>query len=153
MNSKLNKYLISTKKFFEEICIDNNTEENEFLDNLASLLNNGADIIELNGTNISTKKFLNLAQKARELSAIFNALLFIFDRVDIARLIDADGVITNKNSMPITSIIKLTEKNMLIGYKISDKTDFQTIEKEAVDFIVSPENYKNSKIKIFIQKK
>ncbi len=152
MQSKLNKYLLLNKKNYQLINLDNSVQENEILDNIGNLLNEGADIIELRANGVSASKFLSTAAKVRELTGIFGALLIIYDRIDIAKLINADGIMLNKTAMPIKEAYKLTEGSMLIGFFAKNKSEAAKAVLEGADFITNAEAINNMDIKSFTLK-
>ena len=152
MQEKLNKLLISKRKKYITLTLDNYKDETSFLNELATQINNGADTIEIKVTNKTTKEILSLTRKARELTAIFNALLIIHDRIDIAKLVNADGINLDINSMSIKDAILLTEKTMLIGYTLTTENEFCTPQINETDFIVTPKIIDNIAIHQFINK-
>ena len=152
MQSKLNKYLLLNKKDYQLINIDTTQQENEILDNIGNFLNAGADIIELRGNKISSGKFFSIAAKVRELTGVFGALLIIYDRIDIAKLINADGILLDKTTMSIKEGLKLTEGSMLIGFNANNKQEATQAAQEGADYITCSQAINNTDIKAFTVK-
>ncbi|MBF0345949.1 MAG: thiamine phosphate synthase [Nitrospirae bacterium] len=75
----------------------------------------GLKALQLRERDMTDRELLVLAIKLRELSNKYNAKLFINDRVDVALLIEADGVHLGQNSMPVSTVRRLVGDRMLIG--------------------------------------
>ena len=100
-------------------------------------MKNGADVVEFDGNNLNDCEFLKISKKLRDLSGVFNTLLIITGRTDIAKLCAADGVILDKNSVPVDEGKKLTENQLILGYRISEEMNFDEIEFKDIDFVVT----------------
>ncbi len=137
MKSNLNKYLLNKRsKYILLKTSEEDIEENDFLDKLAEILKNGTDIIEIRFCGNNTKKKLQLGKKIRELTAIFGSLLIIYDRVDIAKLLKADGVLLDSKSMSIQEAYTLTEGAMLLGYQSDNEEELLEAIKAEADYLV-----------------
>lgn len=121
-------YLIATSASFET--------DNAFLDAIANELNNGMQIVELRETNSSPKKIIRLGKKIRELCSIFNALFIINDRIDIAQIIQADGIFLNKDSIDIASARELIGNETIIGKNISSKEEIKSAQHDGADYVI-----------------
>lgn len=66
--------------------------ETELLDYIASKIANTPSVIVLQSGKMSDRAFLSLGEKVKFLCAEFEATLIIYNRADIAFLLDADGV-------------------------------------------------------------
>ena len=84
------------------------------------------------------------------LTAVFGALFIISDRIDIAKILDADGVILDKTGMSIADAQKLIEGGMLLGYFVSPNEDIKQLKDNDLDFIVVQEKTNTIEIKTFI---
>ena len=111
--------------------------ENEFLNATAQILKDGTEIVEFDGTKLSSKDYLSVGKKLRDLCGVFNALLIIKDRIDIAKLANAEGITLDKGSISTQEAYKLTEGNLLLGYHVECENLPKKNELEFLDFIVS----------------
>ena len=150
MNNKFNKILLAQKNIYISINAKDYNSENDLLNKVAEKLNNGADILEFRGNNLSSSKFLSVALKLRELTALFNSLLIIYDRIDIAKLVKADGILLDKNSIDIFQAKKLIENDYLTGFYCDNKEDALYAQEQHYDFIVSKEQFNEITIKNYI---
>ncbi|MBR2068835.1 MAG: thiamine phosphate synthase [Candidatus Gastranaerophilales bacterium] len=113
----------------------------DMLDKIAFALNNGANIIQLNPKNITSIEFLNFSIKVRQLTSLFNALLIIQDRVDIAIMTESDGVFLDKNSADISYVKKIFDSSKLIGSDLTYALNS--------DYIISNKPYQDKITYIF----
>ena len=135
MTNKVNKLLINSKNTFFSVNLRDFSSEDSCLNYIAEKLNNGGDIIEIRTENIDTRNLINTGKKLRELTGVFEALLVIYDRIDIAQVINADGITLDKNSMSIAETNNLCENKKIIGcYTNVQQTD-------GADFLIT-ENLK-----------
>lgn len=111
------------------------------LDTIASYLKKENVIIHLKNLCTKTNVFLDFAQKVRQLSSIYNSLLIIEDRADIANIVEADGIYINSDCINYNNAIKLMTNDKLI---CSDAT-YGTY----CDFVVSDKQYQNKITYIF----
>lgn len=118
-----NKYLVINTNLFDE--------ETSLLDFIASELENGMQILQLNTNNVTTKMLINSGRKIRELCSIYNALLIVNDRIDIAQNIEADGIFLDENSFDIHTAKEYLGENIIVG------TNYQS---ENADYIITNKN-------------
>ena len=149
MQSKFNKYLLDKRETYKKINLENLISV-DILDYTANLLQNGADIIELYAPNTNTKKILEIGKKLRELTGVFSALFIIHDRIDIAKLLEADGIILDETSMSIAQAEKLIEGTMLIGYYANNHQEALIAQNSGADFLLVNEYYKVNTVKQFL---
>ena len=94
---------------------------------LNELLAAGVRLLQLRAKQISSRDFLQLAKLARPLTRSYGCKLIVNDRVDIARVADADGVHLGQEDLPLHAARKLmTDK--IIG--ISTHAVEQALEAE-----------------------
>jgi thiamine-phosphate diphosphorylase len=74
---------------------------------LCELLSGGAKILQLRAKSISTRAFLDLARRARELARAHGCRLIINDRVDVALACGADGVHLGQEDLPLHAARRL----------------------------------------------
>ena len=146
MNNKLRenyiKLKISNKKLYLSILIDKYENNSELLDRIAISLSSGIDIIELSTINYP-QKLLDIAFQVKQLYTIFDDFtLIIKDRVDVASLIEADGISLTSNSINTNFVRQILGEQIIIGCY-----DFT---KNNCDFCICKKEYKESSIPLFI---
>ena len=125
---KINELRLKDKNLYLTIEYELFDNETELLDTIANELENNLQIIQLNCGHARTKNIINTGKKIRELCSIYNALLIINDRLDIALEIDADGVFLDENSFTVKSARELLSDKHIIGANYFA---------ENIDFIIS----------------
>jgi thiamine-phosphate pyrophosphorylase len=103
---------------------------------LEQALEGGVKAIQLREKDLEPKKLFNLAEKARSLSARYNAALFINDRIDVALAVDADGVQLGKTSLPIDTARELLGPTRTIGASTHTLEEARDAERQGADFVL-----------------
>ena len=98
-------------------------------------LEGGVRAVQLREKDLPIREMLLLAQELRTITKEFGARLFINDRVDVARAVNADGVHLGHQSMPVQAVRKTVGKNMLIGVSTHSIEEARAAESGGADFI------------------
>jgi len=106
-----------------------------FLAGIEEALKGGIRAIQLREKDLAVRELLVLAAGLRELTSRYDARLFINDRVDVAMMVEADGVHLDAGGMPADSVRRLTGGDMLIGVSTHSLGDAEAAEREGADFI------------------
>ena len=143
-NSKLKQLILKNKNLGLSLSDDNIQDDNIFLNSVASALNSGIQIIKLQTKNSSPKQIVEIGKKLRELISLFDALLLISGRIDIAYALDADGVYLKEDDLCIHTAKDILGDNKIIGVSASNIEQIEKKKKEEADFIsVYPELLQN----------
>ncbi len=117
MDEKLKQHIINYKiRNRQHRFVANFTDKtniDEYLDDLAKELNNGADLIIFK-TFAATGISLEAAKKAKLLCGEFDATFLINDRADIAFLTEADGLLLDENSISEKEARKILGQDAII---------------------------------------
>ncbi len=108
---------------------------NEFLDKIASALEGGVNIVQLREKTAQANEILELAKKVKELCALYDAIFIINDRVDIARIVKADGVHLGQSDIDIHSARKILGNEIIIGISTHCPEHAKTAEETGADYI------------------
>ncbi len=92
-----------------------NYTEQEFLNRVEKALQGGVTLIQLREKDKTTREYIELAQKAHNITKKYNVPLIIDDRVDVALAVDAEGVHVGQSDMPVYLARKLMGENKIIG--------------------------------------
>lgn len=92
-------------------------------------LEGGARAIQLRDKDAGAREMLGSAQRLRELTREFEALLFINDRIDVALAVDADGVHLGPDDIPVAALRSVVPLGFLIGHS----TDLPEVARRAQD--------------------
>ncbi|MBI5097733.1 MAG: thiamine phosphate synthase [Nitrospirae bacterium] len=111
-------------------------------------LKGGVKAIQLREKDLGTRELLKLTYKMRELTARYDARLFINDRFDIALAAGADGVHLTQNSIPADAVRHVVKKKLLIGVSTHSLKEAKEAERAGADFITLGPIYRTpSKLK------
>lgn len=119
MRSKLKldykKIFLNDKKLYLVTNSDNFESDEIFLDRVALSIKSGVDIVQLREKNTTSKRFIYLAQRIRELTSHLGAAFIVNDRVDIAKISNADGVHLGQDDIPVSYAREILGDNAIIG--------------------------------------
>ncbi|WP_299527547.1 thiamine phosphate synthase [uncultured Lutibacter sp.] len=118
----------------------------EHLENIQKACSAGAELVQLHLKNVSEKKFLKLANEAREITAHFQTRLIINNYYKIAKAIKADGVHLGKTDSSPTIAREHLYTWQLIGGTAHTLQDCESLIVKNVDYIsLSPFRVKTTK--------
>ena len=106
--SKVNKILIVEYKSFNN--------DVEILDKAAQFLDSGFNLVEFYPECDNDCNNLEIAQKLRQLTSIYDSMFLIKNRLDIAQITDSDGIILDINSIKPIYVKKLLKEDKIIGF-------------------------------------
>jgi len=115
-------------------------------ENIQKACSSGAELVQLRLKNISEKKFLKLANEAREITAHFQTRLIINDHYKIAKEVKADGVHLGETDSCPTIARKHLYTWQIIGGTANTLQDCETLIVKEVDYIsLSPFRFTTTK--------
>jgi thiamine-phosphate pyrophosphorylase len=80
-----------------------------------AVLRGGADLLQLRHKELARGRLLELAQRLRELTAGTGTLLVVNDHLDIALLVEADGVHLGDDDLSVAEARRLGGPDFLVG--------------------------------------
>lgn len=135
LKEKYNKFMLEDKKLYLVTNSDKFESEDLFLDAVASALKGGVDILQLREKNMPANKIIELGKKVKLLCAEYGATFIVNDRVDIAYVLDADGVHLGQDDMDIESARKILGSNAIIGISTHAPAQAQKAAADGADYI------------------
>lgn len=99
------------------------------------LLLGGAKILQYREKNKRKGEILKEALELKKLTTKFNALFIINDYIDIALLVDADGVHLGQKDLPLKEARKLLGENKIIGISANTFEEAKEAELNGADYI------------------
>lgn len=121
----LQVYLITDRKRFPE---------DRLLDSLEAALKGGVRDLQLREKDLPLKDLHSLAVVLRQMTARYGARLYINDRVDIALMVEADGVHLPEDGMPANEV-KACFPHLLVGVSTHSLEGARQAEQDGADFI------------------
>lgn len=135
LKEKYNKLMLEDKKLYLVTNSDKFDNEDLFLDAVASALKGGVDILQLREKNMPANKIIDLGKKVKLLCAEYGATFIVNDRVDIAYVLEADGVHLGQDDMDVESARKILGQNAIIGVSTHAPEQAQKALIDGADYI------------------
>ena len=111
--TNIKKILFKDRK--EYLIVNNkNLSVEIFIDKIAKFLQLGIKIIHFQPDNNNDFETLEIGYKLRQLTSMFDAILLIEQRIDIAKIVDCDGVVLKETDIPIKLVKEKIEKDKII---------------------------------------
>jgi thiamine-phosphate pyrophosphorylase len=102
-------------------------------------LKGGITCVQLREKDVSTRFFVEEAQKVKTLTAQFKVPLIINDRLDVALAAHADGIHIGQEDMPYKEARRFMGPKAIIGLSVERWDDVVTAQELDVDYLgVSP---------------
>ena len=99
----------------------------------------GVTLVQLREKDCSTRDFVALARRVREILAPFGIPLIINDRVDVALSAGADGVHIGQTDMTYADARRLLGTDVIIGLSVGTLEEAKAVEELDADYLgVSP---------------
>ena len=89
--------------------------EEAFLAKVEAACKGGVTLVQLREKNKTTRDYIELACKVKEITDRYHLPLLIDDRLDVAQAIDADGVHVGAEDMPVCLARKILGPDKIIG--------------------------------------
>ncbi|MGL5703135.1 MAG: thiamine phosphate synthase [Cetobacterium sp.] len=110
-------------------------KDKEFLTYCEELLQGGAKIIQYREKSRDIKKLFKEAKELKILTQKYNAIFIVNDHLDIALLVDADGIHIGQDDLPISEVRKVLGKNKIIGISTHNLNEAEEAVKNGADYI------------------
>lgn len=131
----LNKIRLDNRKLYLVTNSDAFNSDDEFLDAVASALSGGVDIIQLREKTANANRIIALGKKIRELCSIYNALFIVNDRLDLAKILNADGVHIGQEDVDIKTAREFLGKDFIIGVSTHEIAQATEAIENGADYI------------------
>jgi len=102
---------------------------------VSKIKDSGADIIQLRDKESKKEFILKEAYKLRKLLTNTQTLFIINDYVDIAKIVDSDGIHLGQNDLPLDTARKLLGKDKIIGVSCHNLNQAIEAQKSQADYI------------------
>lgn len=115
LKEKYNQIKLSDKKLYLVTNSDNFESDDAFLDAIASALEGGVDILQLREKHMPANRILELGRKIKQLCLRYDVTFIINDRIDIAAILEADGVHLGQDDLDVKSAREILGENTIVG--------------------------------------
>lgn len=135
LKMNIKKYLLEKRRLYLVTNSDSFNSDDDFLDRVALALKSGVDIIQLREKNRPAKEIIELGYKIRELASSFNALFIVNDRIDIAKIVKADGVHLGQDDLSLSAAREILGEEAIVGISTHAPDDAISAMKDGADYI------------------
>lgn len=109
--------------------------EDEFLDAVASALEGGVDILQLREKTMPANQILKLGKKIKQLCQHYGTTFIVNDRIDIALLLEADGVHLGQDDLDVVSARKILGDKCIVGVSTHAPEQALKAVRDGADYI------------------
>jgi thiamine-phosphate pyrophosphorylase len=145
LKEKFNLLKLEKKKLYLVTNSNKCRTKDEFLDTIASSLQGGVDIVQLHENSLPDNVLVDIGHKIRILCDEFGATFIINNRVDIAQIVEADGVHLGQNDINISDARKLLGPHSIIGKTVCSAGDIFKAEEDGADYVLTTKITTNKK--------
>lgn len=132
----INTYRLQDKKLYLVTSSDQFENDDKFLNAIASALKGGVKILQLREKNASALRIIELGKKIRILCSMYGALFIINDRADITKILEADGVHLEQDSVDVDSAREILGPNFIVGISAYSPEQSTKAQVDCVDYIL-----------------
>ena len=125
-NMDFTLYLVTDRRWLGERTLWDGVEE---------AIRGGATLVQLREKEISSKEYLELAQRVKEVTDRHDIPLIINDRIDIALAVDADGVHLGPEDLPVPLARKLLGDGKIIGSSAASVDEALLFQAQGADYL------------------
>ena len=125
-NMDFTLYLVTDRRWLGERTLWDGVEE---------AIRGGATLVQLREKEISSKEYLELAQRVKEVTDRHDIPLIINDRIDIALAVDADGVHLGPEDLPVPIARKLLGGGKIIGSSAASVDEALLFQAQGADYL------------------
>lgn len=115
--------------------ISNSNAKYSHLQGIRLALAGGCRWIQLRMKDCADDEIIPVAKQVKELCREYGAKFVIDDNVEIAKLLDLDGVHLGKNDMPVAEARILLGENKILGGTANTFEDVERIYRDGADYI------------------
>jgi thiamine-phosphate pyrophosphorylase len=125
-NADLTLYLVTDRRWLGQRTLWDRVDE---------AILGGVTLVQLREKEISSKEYLELGQRVKEVTDRHHIRLIINDRIDIALAIDADGVHLGPEDLPVPIARKLMGDGKIIGASAASVDEALLFQAQGADYL------------------
>ncbi|TGE31700.1 thiamine phosphate synthase [Desulfosporosinus sp. Sb-LF] len=108
--------------------------ERDLCDCIEEAIKGGVTLVQLREKSVSTREFLQLALRVKEITSRYKIPLIINDRLDIALAVDAEGLHVGQDDLPMIKAKELFP-NKIIGVSVSTQEEALLAQEQGADYL------------------
>lgn len=106
----------------------------DLAESVEQAIQGGVTLVQLREKSVSTRQFLELARRIKEITTYYHVPLIINDRLDIALSIDADGLHIGQDDLPLNKAKELFS-DKIIGVSASTLEEALLAQQQGADYV------------------
>lgn len=110
-------------------------KDRDFYKCIEDAIKSGVTMVQLREKDMDGKEFLERAIKLRQLTRKYNTTFVINDRIDIAMIVDADGVHIGQSDIDAVSARKLLGEDKIIGVSARCLEEARIAKENGADYL------------------
>jgi thiamine-phosphate pyrophosphorylase len=119
-------YLVTDRRWLGDRTLWHDVEE---------AIRGGVTLVQLREKEISSKEYLELAQRVKAVTDRHDVPLIVNDRIDIALAIDADGVHLGPEDLPVPIARTILGEGKLIGASAASLDEALLLQAQGADYL------------------
>jgi len=119
-------YLVTDRRWLGERTLWEDVEE---------AILGGVTLVQLREKEVSSKEFLELAQRVKSVTDRHGVPLIVNDRIDIAFAVDADGVHVGPEDLSVPVARKLLGEGKIIGASAASLDEALSLQAQGADYL------------------
>jgi len=107
----------------------------DIIDATLKAIRGGVKWIQIRGKNIPPRQLISIFESIASTAREHACKIFINDRIDLAIILNAEGIHLGQNSIPLSRARKLAGNHFIIGVSTHSLEEAKEAEREGADFI------------------
>jgi thiamine-phosphate pyrophosphorylase len=110
-------------------------DESAWLDKIEKMLIGGVDALQFRCRSLSDRDILRLGRTVKELCSKHHALFLLNNRIDLAVLLDVDGVHVGHEDIPIAQVRTLLGHRKIVGMSTHSMPEALEAQRAGADYV------------------
>jgi thiamine-phosphate pyrophosphorylase len=137
LKEQFNILKLEKKRLYLITNSDKCSTKDEFLDVIAASLQGGVDIVQLHENSIPDNVLVDIGHKIRILCDEYGATFLVNNRIDIAQVVEADGVHLGQSDINIADARAILGSHSIIGKTAYTVQDVFEAENSGADYVLT----------------
>jgi len=124
---------------FEDVALYAITPEpknvDTWLDKIDKMLAGGVDAVQFRSRSLTDRDMIRVGQRVKELCAKHDALFLINNRIDLALILDSDGVHVGHEDIPIAQVRNLIGHRKILGMSTYSIPEALEAKRAGADYV------------------
>lgn len=109
--------------------------KNQLVDQVEQAILGGVTLVQLREKSLSTRDFINTAEKIKRVAGKYGVPLIINDRLDVVLAVDAAGLHVGQEDMPAETARRLLGPEKILGVSVANMAEALQAEKDGADYL------------------